>query len=272
MAERTGGSKQTAAGFAGSVPYFDAVAPEYFDRYREQSPGGHALRERKARVLELLGNPPGRVLDIGCGPGVLVRDLLDRGLEVWGLDASPAMIAQCRTRFRELPGAHFTVGDASRLHFPDGFFDVVMCIGALDRIHAYAAAVSEMTRVVRQGGIVLISFPNLLSPYASWKNFAFYPVASLLRHTVRMFARRPHPPALPRSLARLQTPWRARVLLAAQAVRVTDVVYFHFNPFLSPLDEVLRGRALQVVDRLERLRFGRLRWFGAGFIVKGRKL
>jgi len=255
----------------GSVPYFDSVADAYFDRYREDSIGGHALRERKARVLELLEGVRGRVLDVGCGPGVMVQDLLDRGLEVWGLDAAPGMIEQCRERFGKTSRAHFVLGEATKLSFPDGFFDALISIGVLDRIQSCDLALAEMARVVKRGGTFLVSFPNLLSPYAVWKNFVFYPIVGLLRHAYYGLARRPIPQGPPLSFASLRTRRAAARLMAGHKVQVAEAVYFHFNLFLSPLDDLIRPLAVKVTGRFEGLRFGRMRWLGVGFILIARK-
>jgi hypothetical protein len=54
-------------------------------------------------------------------------------------------------------------------------------------------------------------------------------------------------------------------------VQVAEAVYFHFNLFLSPLDDLIRPLAVKVTGRFEGLRFGRMRWLGVGFLLKARK-
>src|SRR5216683_2692360 len=201
----------------------------------------------------------------------LVQDLLDRGLEVWGLDAAPGMIEQCRERFGKTSRAHFVLGEATKLSFPDGFFDALISIGVLDRIQSCDLALAEMARVVKRGGTFLVSFPNLLSPYAVWKNFVFYPIVGLLRHAYYGLARRPIPQGPPLSFASLRTRRAAARLMAGHKVQVAEAVYFHFNLFLSPLDDLIRPLAVKVTGRFEGLRFGRMRWLGVGFLLKARK-
>jgi len=250
------------------VSYFDSIADRYFDLYRADSPGGYALRERKARVLELMRGVKGRVLDVGCGPGVMVEDVLRLGCDFWGVDGSPQMIDQCRRRFRSSDRAHFAVGDARRLLFRDGFFDAVVCVGAIDRIPDYRTALQEMMRVLRPGGTLVVSFPNLLSPYAAWKNFAFYPAVAVLRPLYYTTARRSRPASLPFAFAKLYTRRAATRLLASLGADVQQLAYFHFNPFLPPLDELFPALALRLIRRLERLRAGGLRWLGIGFVAR----
>jgi len=255
----------------GPESYFDAVAHRYFRLYHEESPGGYALRVRKQRVLELLDREGGRVLDVGCGPGVMVQELLNLGYEFWGVDASPRMIEECHKNFGPMKGVHFSVGNAVSLDFPEGFFDVVICTGVIDRLPAYELAIRELVRVVKGNGTLLISFPNLLSPYAAWKRFIFYPTVARLQSLSRGLLRRPPAPSLLSSFAKLHTARAATRLLAAQGARCTEIVYFDFNLFLSPLDQLFPHGALKVTEKLERLRFGRLKWLGVGFIVKARK-
>src|SRR5258705_596321 len=109
----------------GSVPYFDVVSADYSQWYFEQSPGGYAFRVRKQRVLEMLDKLDkngGKVLDVGCGPGIMVRDLINLGYEFWGIDASSSMIDKCRSNFDEMMQANFLVGNATRIDFPDEYF------------------------------------------------------------------------------------------------------------------------------------------------------
>jgi ubiquinone/menaquinone biosynthesis C-methylase UbiE len=146
--------------------YYDQVVAEYTAWYHTESPLGYALRVRQQRVVELLDQPGGRILDVGCGPGMLASELLYRGYEFWGIDASSGMIQQCRKQFGTVARAHFAVGDAVHLPFADEFFDVVVCIGVLDRLQANEAALKEMARVVKPNGTLVISFPNLVSPYS----------------------------------------------------------------------------------------------------------
>ncbi len=77
------------------IRYFDQIADVYALADLQDTTGGRARRVRRARVMELFDKPGGRVLDVGCGPGVLVLSMLSRGCEVWGLDGSPQMIEQC---------------------------------------------------------------------------------------------------------------------------------------------------------------------------------
>lgn len=256
---------------AGAAHFFDAVAQEYASWYAARTPGGHALRERQRRVLELLPAPC-TVLDVGCGPGVLAGELLGRGYDVWGVDAAPGMIEQCWRRFGTLGRQRFAVADATRYDLPDASFDAVVCTGVIDRLPDGAAAVREMARVLRPGGTLVIAFPNRLSPYAAWKNYLYYPALALLRPLLARVAGRPAGPALPSSLATMYTVGSARALLARAGLRCRAVDAYYFNPFLSPLDEWLPAAGLWLVERFEPYHRSILRTLGAGLLLQAERL
>ncbi len=90
---------------------FDEKAAGYADGYRGDTPTAHSFNIRMQRVYELLERGrAGKVLDIGCGPGITVEHLVKQGFEVYGVDISKGMIDECERRFGHLPAAHFSVG------------------------------------------------------------------------------------------------------------------------------------------------------------------
>ncbi len=111
--------------------------------------------------LDLLAVRPGdRVLEVGCGSGVVLREIARRvgpeGRAV-GLDASPALLAVAH-ELAEREGLGDRVawreGDARVLPFPDAEFDVVLAVTSLSHIPEGERAVPEMARVARPGGRV----------------------------------------------------------------------------------------------------------------------
>lgn len=279
-------TKQTHGGVALSCPsYFDVAAEEYAAWYHQtRHPLGYALHVRQQRVLEMLDQPGGRLLDVGCGPANIARYLLQAGYEFWGIDAAPRMIELCRRQYAGVERTHFSIGDATSLSFKDEFFDAAICMGVLDRVQSHEKALREMLRVVKPNGTLVITFPNLFSPYAAWKNYVYYPAVALVRPVYYGLRRRPQPPSLYSatgraklrevltSFANMQTVQSFATFMQKNGAQVTDVTYSNFNIFLSPLDEVMPGLALRVIWRMEGLRNSPLRWLGAGFIFKVKKI
>ncbi len=254
------------------VSAFDEIAASYAGWYDPTTPRGYALRVRQERVLELLDQPNGKILDIGCGPGILVRQLLLTGHEVWGVDASPGMIEECHKRFGPSERAHFSVAEATNLTFPDGFFDAAVCTGVIDFIEPYAPALRAMARAAKPHGTLIVSFPNLFSPAGLWTRFVFYPPVRLLRPMFFSLAGRATPPAVLSSFARLYTARSAIRLMSRCGGEATDIVYYYYDVLLSPLDQLFPAWMAKVAARLEPLRFGKLRWLGGGFLIRAKKL
>jgi SAM-dependent methyltransferase len=126
-------------------------------------PAWHAQFERQARWTQAVRNSlyrrakllrAARVLDVGCGTGVLTRELARRTRgEVIGLDLDPDMLAYAR---QQGSSVRYEQGDALQLPYPDGHYDVVHCHYVLLWVADAARAVQEMARVTRAGGAVLI--------------------------------------------------------------------------------------------------------------------
>jgi SAM-dependent methyltransferase len=122
----------------------------------------HQIRLRRA-FLRLAGIRPGmRVLDVGCGTGVVTRDVCarvgPRGTVV-GLDPSRAFIARARSRARAarlLGRCTFRVGDGLRLPFAGGTFDAALAVTVLLHVARGDRILEEMVRVTRPGGRVAV--------------------------------------------------------------------------------------------------------------------
>ena len=106
-------------------------------------------RFHRDRFLELLPEPPGEVLDLGCGEGRLCRDLKARGYHTIGIDASPQAIAAARAAD---PGGRYEIADAASTGLPAASVDVVAALMSLQDIDDLTGAVAEATRVLRPGG------------------------------------------------------------------------------------------------------------------------
>jgi ubiquinone/menaquinone biosynthesis C-methylase UbiE len=97
-----------------------------------------------------------RVLDVGCGPGTITADLADRvpGGHVTGIDAAQSVIEQAREAAGDRENLNFTTGDVYALDYPDASFDVVHAHQVLQHLSDPVAALREMRRVCRPGGVV----------------------------------------------------------------------------------------------------------------------
>jgi SAM-dependent methyltransferase len=102
--------------------------------------------------------PTARVLDIGCGPGTITADLAARvpDGDVVGIDAAGDVLAMARAEAdrRGQANVRFEVGDAYELGFEDETFDVVHAHQVMQHLSDPVAALTEMRRVCRPGGLI----------------------------------------------------------------------------------------------------------------------
>jgi arsenite methyltransferase len=118
------------------------------------------MRVRRRIARDAIAVQPGeRILDVGCGPGFYVAELLeDAGPDgaALGVDMSASMLALAERRCEGLPNASFREGSATDLPADDASFDAAVCVQVLEYVPDADAALRELRRVVRPGGRVLV--------------------------------------------------------------------------------------------------------------------
>lgn len=147
------------------------------DRYDEVAVLQREVANRLLERLDLVKIQPRRILDLGAGTGWCTRALADRYPKagVVALDLAPAMLCRARGRFSAWTrrfGRHgFVCGDAERLPFADGSFDLVFSSLTLQWCTDPDGTFAELRRVLRPGGLLMFTTlgPDTLTELrASW--------------------------------------------------------------------------------------------------------
>lgn len=130
----------------------EVYAREFVNELNHKPADVELLRQFASRV-----GAGGLVLDLGCGPGHTTAHLASLGLRPIGIDLSPGMIAKATSLF---PNVEFTVGDFFQLRDPDSSVNGILAFYCIVHLSAdeLEAAFTEMLRVLRSGGVLLLSF------------------------------------------------------------------------------------------------------------------
>lgn len=137
------------------------MADEYYDEAGAQAQKRVAMtadmRAQRQAVLARLALTRGaQVLDVGAGNGIMAQEILDivgPDGSVSGIDSSDAMVAMAKAF---CPGGDFRTGSATMLPFDAAAFDAVTTAQVLCFVEDRAAALAEMHRVLRPGGLLVI--------------------------------------------------------------------------------------------------------------------
>lgn len=120
------------------LPYFKAVVAD------------HGMDPRKTRVL-----------DVGCGGGLLAEEMASMGFNVTGIDQSEKSVRVARVHSRQNGlTIDYGSGCAERLPFEDGSFSLVVCCDVLEHIRRWELVLREIARVLRPGGMVFYDTIN----------------------------------------------------------------------------------------------------------------
>ncbi len=220
---------------------FDDFANKY-DKWFE-TPEGRKVKELELALLMEFVNPfPGvKMLEVGIGTGLFALEFAKAGAEVFGVEPSDKM-----REIAEKRGFTVKKGTGENIPFEDNSFDIVLAMTSLEFSKEPQRFVSEMKRVAKCGGTVVVAVLNLLSLYGIERR-----MRGLFEETIF-------------KSAHFYTYWELKKLLAKNfgRVEISSSVFFPPNP---------SERILKYADRLER--FGRkyLKPFGALLVGKGVK-
>lgn len=143
------------------VAKFDSLAPRFWDEHGEFEPLHRLNPLRADYVAQRCDLKGARVLDVGCGGGLLSEALTRAGGQVTGIDLSPAMIEVASLHAAEggLRVA-YRVSEAAALLDAGETFDVLCCMEMLEHVPEPALLLSQFARLVRPGGQVFVSTLN----------------------------------------------------------------------------------------------------------------
>lgn len=182
----------------------DKLSKDYIEQ-REQFLYSRLVNKRwNETILDLIDSKPKNILELGCGTGILLRDLKEKfkSSKVFAFDLSYEMAKYANTKNR----GNVVVADVEAMPFRDNSFDLIIARGVLHHVPSLGKALKEIRRVLRKGGVFVLSEPNNFNPF-----FRLYRIIG-----------RKH---------RAYTPGKMRRTLESKGFKLENETYFGFFTF-----------------------------------------
>lgn len=219
---------------------------------------GRFFKRRCQLVEEALAScAGGDILDAACGAESVAKAAFEsrtNDFRVTLLDQSPAMVELCASRLRDICAAEPVVGDVEALPFPSGRFDVAICVGSLDYTEK-SKAINELSRVTREGGLVVVTMLNPFNPTRLAEWILLWPSLRLLGAIERMFgvpAARRH--ASPWSGIRPLPSSALRRMMRRANLEPIDLIFFDLRlpiPSSRPFTLLMPKDGRNVISKME---------------------
>lgn len=214
--------------------FYDQVSPFYYHETYDDVSSLTAIsrRVRTQTVLDMLKRHvrQGSVVgDLGCGPAQFADPILQSHDKYIGLDISREMYVRTAERLEGNSRASFLEGSIENVPLPSESLDAVICIGVLEYLPANAKALREIHRVLRKGGVAIISFPNLHFPMFFLRTMLRPVIAPVLRVMVPKLRSTVY---VSGTTHRSMSPTRFTKEVAQVPFRVVDKVSHSYYPLL----------------------------------------
>ncbi len=185
-----------------------------------------------------------RVLEVGPGSGIYLRLLAELAETVVASDIEAAFLERARAIAAEVPNLEVVLDDMVRSQFADETFDLVLCSEVIEHIADPAGALASIRRILRPGGVLLLSTPHRFSPLELAGRVAFLPgIVDVVRRIYRE-------PILPTGHISLLSAGQARRHLAAAGFTVQRS--WATGIYLPVVAELAGQAGLRLEQRLER--------------------
>ena len=127
-----------------------------------ESPAGKLRWQRRVKMLTTHLKSSDKVLEIGCGTGYFTKEIVKTGALVNAIDISPELLNIAKQEITET-NVSFVIENAYDLSFKENSFDSIVGSSVLHHLEI-GKAISEMFRVLKPGGSIFFTEPNMMNP------------------------------------------------------------------------------------------------------------
>lgn len=256
--------------------FWSTFSGKYHETLYENVTEYPSLVVRHNYILELF-NPDDRVVvDIGCGPGEMLCNLLEGGCEVYGLDIAQGMLdIAAKNIEKKHPGStvDLRIGDIENLEYEDNSFDCAICAGVIEYMETDEKALGELYRILKPGGTLIVTVRNKACPFRIVDS-----ISDILKETktgmrfLNMIRKMLNLDPIKYITYRKHNPWKFDKTLETHGFAKKDFRFFHFYPFFIPFDKLFPKQFIRIGLKMEKYSGTRLGFLGSGYIVKATKV
>jgi len=252
---------------AKEVDFFDRTSKSYLKTYDAENTEGYSFRIRREKVEKLIaGDNEGKMLlDIGSGPGIMIEIILRNGYNVVAADAAPNMIELTKKQFQGNPKVEFLVTDARNIRKPDNTYDAATAMGLVEYFEEDDDYYKEMARVIKKNGFLIVTYPNMFSPWRLFNRVALWIIRPLRKlfgidtsHKDNNIRHKEY------------TIGGVKKQLKKYGFEAESAIYYNFKLIPYPFDNLLGKITVKQSQICEKLDSTPFKWFGTAFIVKAR--
>ena len=248
--------------------YFSSKASQYYSEHYEDINSKTrypSLYLRHQYVLKMVEQKDGKALDIGCGSGAMVRDLLDRGYTITAADISQDMLDATSKTVSDHPrkeGVTYTLQDIEKMNLSSETFDLIICTGVIEYLKTDDNAIKELARVLKPGGVAFISTQNKASLIRIFEEALYFVLPTRLKNKI-VTVKQHH----------CHVPWKLDQMLKSAGLERVDFAYHHFYPIPIPFDRLVPRFCVWAGKKMERWHKKGFAWMlSTGYVTKVRKI
>ena len=248
------------------INYFKAQAinGEWANLYNVENPISYSFIQRFVKTVNLMKPIHGKILDMGCGTGIMVSVAVENKAYYAGFDAASEMIEACNKQFKsniEKGEAKFYCADSKDFK-GDTLFDYAIGMGYLEYFTNPDDCLNEAKMNLVKGGKLILSFPHKYS----LDNFGLLMLTPFRKLATLVTGKStPQPP---------RKYWRrseALELFAKNDYSVKDVVFYNTSIFHYPFTKVIPKFSNTVASKMEHTWLNKIPFLSTGFIISALK-
>ena len=233
----------------------------YEDNYTNKSNRNYLRRLRSQLIRERLSRSKffENVLDAGCGPAIIYKELLERSARYYALDMVQTNLDEIKNTIRA-QNLEFICEDLDHFKWKECFFDVIVCSGAIEYTSYPKRNLVKLLSFLKPGGTLVCSFPNMLSPYRTWSEYVYKYAWKLKNKALGKVCY-----TYPRKLFSHAS--ICKLLRDTQVVESIDTRYFGQKLLLQPLDNLFGNLDFEIVHFFERCPLWLTNGFCSEFVI-----